>query len=182
MPSRWQGLGWSPREGSGRDRVLAMKHVLPWLLIVQIGCVPEVEKVDGWDTADTQVDTGGEECGLADLVFGAEVQDSGWPCEVCPHGVSLGFVGTITNACRQSLSMHSGGGKLVRRFSLEPLGLAGAEPLSETEIEWVMGPEEVLDEEVFDMPLPEGDYVLEFEFADLPDRHVITHAFQVRAR
>ena len=158
-----------------------MKSFLPLGLLVCFGCVPEVEKIDGLDTADTQVDTGGEECGLADLVFGVEVQEGGWPCEVCPHGVTLGFVGTITNACRESLSFFSGGGKLVRRFSLEPLGWQGSEPISESEIEWVMGPEEVLDEEVLETPLPEDDYVLEMEFADLPDRHVVSHAFQVRA-
>ena len=160
-----------------------MKHVWSCLLVLGLGCVPEVEKLDPLDTgADTQLDTAGESCGVEDLVYGAEVREGGFPCEICSRGVLLSLVGTITNVCDETVRLQTGGGKIVRRFSLEPLGLDGAEPLVENEIEWLLGPEEVLDEEIVEMTLPDDDYLLEVEFSDLPDRHTVTHVFQVRAR
>ncbi|MEE2750161.1 MAG: hypothetical protein VX519_01920 [Myxococcota bacterium] len=159
-----------------------MKSLLPCFVALLFGCVPEVEKLADPDTGDTQQDTAVEACGVEDLVYGAEAREGGFPCEVCPRGVLLSLVGTITNVCDEPVRLFTGGGKIVRSFSLEPLGLDGAEPLVDTEIEWLLGPLEVLDEEIVEMTLPDDDYLLSVEFSDLPDRHEVTHVFQVRAR
>jgi len=159
-----------------------MKSFLPCFVVLLFGCVPEVEKLEYPDTGEPQGDTAVESCGVDDLVYGAEAREGGFPCEICPRGVPLSLVGTVTNVCDAPVQLFTGGGKIVRRFSLEPLGLDGAEPLVDTEIEWLLGPGEVLDEEIVEMTLPDDDYLLEVEFSDLPNRHEVTHVFQVRAR
>jgi hypothetical protein len=146
------------------------------------GCIPQPTEVKTpEDTGDTgDVDTGiPGSCGVEDLVFGALVEDAAGPCADCPHGLTLNFYGTVVNPCAREVTLNTSAEWIVGTYSLEPLGLESIQPDRDESHPWVMQPREVIREEVLEMTLPQGSYLLEVLFTDLPTPHTVTAAFNV---
>jgi hypothetical protein len=146
------------------------------------GCIPqptEVKTPD--DTGDTGVEDTGDlpSCGEENLVFGALVEDAAGPCEACPHGLTLSFYGTVTNPCEGEVTLYTSAEWIVDGYSLEPLGLESSEPDRDESHPWVMQPGEVMREELLAMTLPQGSYLLEVQFTDLPTPHAVAAVFDV---
>ncbi len=160
-----------------------MRLLIPVLTFPYLaGCIPQPTEVKTpEDTGDTEVeDTGNPvSCGDEDLVFRALVEDAAGPCESCPHGLDLTFYGTVANPCAHEVTLTTSAEWIVGTYFLEPLGLESIQPERDESHPWAMQPGEVMREELLEMTLPQGSYLFEVEFTDLPTPHSVTAAFDV---